>query len=615
MSRTAGEALVETFADLGVRRYYTVPGESFLDVLEATRTHRDATLISTRHESGAAFMAEADAKLTGRAAVALATRAPGAANLAIGVHTAFHDSTPMVVLLGQVDSRIYGRGLAFQEADLAAFYRPITKWQATLWDAADAEGVAREAVSVATAGRPGPVVVVLPGDVLGEVADAGARGPSATAGDGAGRVGHAEGVGSIAAAPPRADVGELRAILERASSPVMIVGGRTAGLSAGLVELAETYGLGVYTAFRRQDHFPNEHPCYLGHLTLAPSEGVLAALRDADVVLALGCRLGEITTQHFSLPSKRAFLVHVDADVDADVDASGPGVSSPRAPGRVEPGAVPRRSAARVREPDLAHAAAVDQIVEALVATARERVGSGRWVRGHRAYLDESTPPPAPLRTSAALDPTALVTAMAGIVPEDAVVASDAGNFSIALHRFWRYRHPHTQLAPTSGAMGYAVPAAVAASLVAPERLAVAVAGDGGYLMTGQEVETAVRYGTKIVVLVVRNGLYGTIAMHQARTFGATWGVDIGPVDVAGHARSLGAAGFTATDWTSLRAALAESCELAGPAVVDVVVDADAITPTASLDALLGGRAGRRARHGAAGPGAHRSDTGQREGG
>jgi acetolactate synthase-1/2/3 large subunit len=606
VNRTAGEVLVDTLADLGVRRYYTVPGESFLDVLEATRTRRDATLISARHESGAGFMAEAEAKLTGKVAVALATRAPGAANLAIGVHTAFHDSTPMVVLLGQVDSRIYGRGLAFQEIDLAGFYRPITKWQATLSRPQDAEEIAQQAVSIATTGRPGPVVVVLPGDVLGERATEGAGDRLAGSSDMKAREGTTDGSGSGASAPSPAALGELRSILEDASSPVLIVGGRTAGLSARLVELAETYSLGVYSAFRRQDHFPNEHPCYLGHLTLAPSPDVLASLRDADVVLALGCRLSEVTTQRFSLPSSRTLLVHVDAD------ATGPTERSPRRLGGAERVGALERSVPAMREPDLVLAADVAAVVDGLLSGAGDRARSDRWERGHRAYLDDSTPPPG--RASDRLDPTALVAAMAELLPDDAVVASDAGNFSIALHRFWRYRHPRTQLAPTSGAMGYAIPASIAAGIVCPERLAVAVVGDGGYLMTGQEIETAVRYRTKIVVLAVRNGLYGTIAMHQARTFGATWGVDIGPVDIAAHARSLGAAGFTATDWTSLRVALARSVDAAGPAVVDVVVDPDAITPTASLATMLDAWAQGHQPRGTAGLGEAPDSYPQREG-
>ncbi len=603
MRATAGQVVVDTLAELGARHYYTVPGESFLDVLEATRRNPSTTLVSTRHESGAAFMADADAKLTGMPAVAAATRAPGAANLAIGVHTAFHDSTPMVVLVGQVDSHLYGAGLAFQEIDLAAFYRPITKWSATLSRSGDVVGLARRAFAAATSGRPGPVLLVLPGDVLAEEVGPGGRVANeeleTTGGVDAGTAAPDCPAAARQLAPDLA--ARLRGLLEAAAAPVMVVGGRTFGLSTALVALAERYGIGVYSAFRRQDHFPNDHPAYLGHLTLAPAQETLVALRSADLVLALGCRLGEVTTQRFSLPSDRSYLVHVDPDADraASVD--------PRSTtGHVGPG----------RQSDLAVPADVGAVVAALLTGRAAPLGSDRWAGAHRAYLEDSTVPAG--RAGAPLDPTSVVEAMTEVVPADAIVTSDAGNFSIALHRFWRFRFPHTQLAPTSGAMGYAVPAAVAAGLVRPGQLAVAVVGDGGYLMTGQEVETAVRYGAKVVVLAVRNGLYGTIAMHQARTFGTTWGVDIGPVDIAAHARSLGAAGFTATDSASLREALVAAVGAPGPAVVDVVVDPDAITPTATLSAIASAsrerspHGGTEPRIGARRARAGRARTGQR---
>ncbi|MHB1599553.1 MAG: thiamine pyrophosphate-dependent enzyme, partial [Acidimicrobiales bacterium] len=389
-----------------------------------------------------------------------------------------------------------------------------------------------------------------------------------------------------AARQPAPDlVARLRGLLESAAAPVMVVGGRTSGLSPALVALAERYGIGVYSAFRRQDHFPNDHPAYLGHLTLAPAQETVVALRSADLVVALGCRLSEVTTQRFSLPSDRSYLVHVDPD------AGGAAAADPAStPGHVRPG----------REPDLAIPADVGAVVASLLTGRVAPLGSDRWAGAHRAYVEDSTLPAG--RAGTPLDPTSVVEVMTEVVPADAIVTNDAGNFSIALHRFWRFRFPHTQLAPTSGAMGYAVPAAVAAGLVRPSQLAVAVVGDGGYLMTGQEVETAVRYGAKVVALVVRNGLYGTIAMHQARTFGTTWGVDIGPVDIAAHARSLGAAGFTATDSASLREALVSAVGAPGPAVVDVVVDPDAITPTASLAAIASESRGRSPHGGAEGP-------------
>ena len=536
---SAGASLVNALADAGARRFYSVPGESFLEVLEALRNHPSATLISTRHESGAAFMAEADAKLSGVPAVAAATRAPGAANLAIGVHTAWHDSTPMVALLGQVEADLLGCDGAFQGIDLEAFYRPITKWTATLRDPKRAAELADEAVARATSGRPGPVAIVLPTDVLGKAVP-----PEPTA-----RVARAT---TASPNPDRAALEELRRRLEEARSAVMIVGGRCREQTRALIELAERFGLGVYSAFRRQDHFPNEHPRYLGHLTLATPKALLEPLRQADVVLALGCRLSEITTQRFVLPTADCFFAHLDASVD------------PIGPARV---------------PDLALAcdvvAAMAALLEMAPANARPLLENHR--QGHQRYLDFSAPP---ARSDASpMHPAQVVAAMADILPADSIVTNDAGNFSVFLHRYWRYRFAKTQLAPTSGAMGYAVPAAVAAGLVQRERVGVAVAGDGGFLMTGMEVETALRYGVKLLVVVMRNGLYGTIAMHQARRFGALAGARIGDVDPAQLARGLGAMGLTASTGGELREALRVGLETPGPVVIDAAIDPDVLTP------------------------------------
>jgi acetolactate synthase-1/2/3 large subunit len=537
--------LVDTLVALGVRSFYTVPGESFLEVIDAASEHPDARVVSTRHESGASFMAEAEAKLTGVPAVAMGTRAVGAANLSIGVHTALHDSTPMVVLLGQVATGNSGRE-AFQEIDLEAFYRPITKWATTLRDPSHAAEVAYRAVVAATSGRPGPVVVVLPADVLAGAA------ATATGLPGARRlpVGRAE--------PAPAEVAEIRSRLLQAARPVVVAGGGCSGARGELIEVAERYGTGVYSAFRRQDVFPNDHPCYLGHLSLGSSPAVLRAVREADLVLAVGCRLSEVTTQAFTVPSPASLFVHVD----------------------VEP-----LSMGRGRMPDLAVVADARLALAALLAGTARRAEPPDWSEAHRAYEQDSTPPAPTL--SARLQPGDVVRAMTEVLPEDALIANDAGNFSIFVHRYWRYRHPRSQLAPTSGAMGYGVPAAVAAALSEPDRTVVATCGDGGFLMTGQEIETAVRYGCDLTVIVFRNGLYATIAMHQARVFGRTAAVDIGPVDLAGCARSLGAAGFAATDRESLTAALREALALPGPAVVDVATDPDAMTPDVGLSELL----------------------------
>jgi acetolactate synthase I/II/III large subunit len=534
----AGYVAAGVMARAGVRRLYTVPGESFLEVLDAAEEHPDLSLISTRHESGASFMAEAEGKLTGRPAVAMATRGVGASNLAR------QDSTPMLVLLGHVETDFLGRE-AFQEVDLSAFYAPITKWSATVHRADRlAEFVAR-GLRIATSGRPGPVMLALPADVLGEAVqdDHEAHMPP----------------------PPRSAPApeDVRAIAERlaaARRPVVIAGGGAQRAREALISFAEAWGVGVYAAFRRQDVFPNEHPNYLGHLTLGTTPETLKALEEADLVLVVGCRLSEVTTQTYSLPRGDQPVIQIDIDPN-EVGAMVP----------AELGIVSDAGAA----------------LAALVAARAPSSPPGRdWTDGHRAYLDSSTRPPD--RTGEGIDPARVVGAMHEALPEDALLANDAGNFSIFIHRYWRYNYPGTQLASTNGAMGYGVPAAVAAKLAAPDRTVVACCGDGGFLMTGQEVETAVRYGAAITVVVFRNGLHGTIAMHQKRALGRTAGVEIGEVDLAGYARSLGAEGHTVQDPDELTPALEAALASDTVTLLDVVTDPDIITPSTTLSEIVG---------------------------
>lgn len=545
------EALVEGLAARGVRRAYTVPGESFLPLIDAFDRHPSTTLISTRHESGAAFMAEADAKLTGVPAVAMATRAVGAANLAIGVHTAYQDSTPMIVLLGQVETPYLGRE-AFQEVDLPAFYREITVWAQTVTESARLPEALDRAWHTATTGRPGPAMLALPADVLGGPAptDDGWRPAVRTR------------------LPGGLDTEDARLIVSRmreAKTPVIIAGGGAQQAREELVELAELLGAGVYAAFRRQDVFPNDHPLYCGHLALATPPDLLRPLQEADAVLVAGSRLSEITTQSYTLPRPEAWIAQLDRD--------------PRSLGAVLP-------------VDAGAAVDVRRALEGLVAAARRLGTASRdWSGPHRAYLQASTPAE---DEGAPLEPQAVMAALTRAFPAETIVTNDAGNFSVHGHRYWRFTHPRSQLGPTSGAMGYAVPAAVAAALASPERPVLALVGDGGFLMTGQELETAVRHAADLTVVVFRNGLYGTIALHQARNLGRTSGVDIGDVDIAGLARSYGAAAWLAKSHAELAPALAAARDHRGPAVVDVVVDPDVLTPETRLSGLLDKGMGQR---------------------
>ncbi|MGH9104098.1 MAG: thiamine pyrophosphate-dependent enzyme [Acidimicrobiales bacterium] len=539
---SAGAAVVELLAASGVRRLYTVPGESYLGVLDAAAGHPAVTVVSTRHESGAAFMAEAEAKLTGRPAVALASRGPGAANLAIGVHTARHDSTPMVALLGQVPLGASGRE-AFQEVDLCALYAPLTKWSVRATRADRVPGIVADALRVAASGRPGPVAVELPADVLLEEIDPELWRSAVPRAGGADRCG---------SSPGRQELGEMASLLRSARSPVAIVGAGGRRARSELVAFAEAWGVGVYAAFRRQDVFPNEHRLYLGHLTLGTPDSNLAALRGADLVLALGTRLSEVTTQGWRLPSPSQAAIQVD--LDPRVLGAGAGLR-------------------------LGVAAGVGATLAALLPEAPAEPPPRGHAAGHAAYMAASTPPALPAASGAGVHPAAVVSRVAAHLPEGAIVANDAGNFAAFLHRYLRYSAPLSQLAPTSGAMGYGVPAAVAACLVDPGRPVVAVVGDGGLLMTGNELETACRLGVAPVVVAMRNQLYGTIASHQLRSFGRTSGADIGPVDLAAWARGLGAVAWSIRTEDEIGPAMEAALASGRPALLDVATDPEVLVP------------------------------------
>ena len=450
----------------------------------------------------------------------------------------------MVVLLGQVETPFLGRE-AFQEVDLPAFYAPITKWSATVHRADRLAEFVAKGLRIATSGRPGPVMLALPADTLSEEVPA----PD-------------ERLGATHSLRPVPGPEEARWIARRiaeARRPVLIAGGGARHAREELVAFAEAYNAGVYSAFRRQDVFPNEHPQYLGHLTLGTPPETLRALEEADLVFVLGCRLDEVTTQSYEFPRADQTVIQVD------VDAS-------------ELGAVLSLERGIVADPRAA--------LTTVLAHAPSSAPARDWVDYHYAYLDSSSIPAS--RAEDGIDPSQVIVALQEVLPEDAILTNDAGNFSGFLHRYWRYNHPRTQLAPANGAMGYGVPAAVAAKLAAPERHVVALAGDGGFLMSGQEIETAVRYGTPILVVVFRNRMHGTIAMHQARELGRTAGVEIGDVDLAGYARSLGAAGHTVRDPDELVPTLEEALASESVALVEVVTDPDIISPSALLSELAG---------------------------
>jgi acetolactate synthase I/II/III large subunit len=555
--RTGGQIVLDHLLANGIEVAFTVPGESFLAVLDALYD-TPTRLITCRHEAGAANMAVAYGKLTGRPGVCLVTRGPGATQASVGVHTAAQDSVPLLLLVGQVGRGVRGRE-AFQELDVPGVFGPMAKWAAEAGDPARLPELLARAFEVTTSGRPGPVVLALPEDVL-----------AATA-----RVADARPVRPVVPQVAPAALARLRELLGAARRPLVIAGGPgwTEAAAADLRAVAEASRLPVAASWRSQDVLDNRSASYVGDLGVSTNPSLAERVRAADLVVAVGPRLGEITTGGYRLleaPVPRQRLVHVH-------------------PGLAELG--------RLYRPDLAVNAAVGPFVAAWRSVPPVRGDAWvAWTEAARSnYQAWVRPWPAggPAQPGGDPDPPGRVDlgqAMAMLrerLPDDAIVASGAGNYSIWVHRFFQFRRHGTQLAPKSGAMGFGFPAAVAAKVVHPGRAVVAVAGDGDFLMCAQELATAVQHGLEVVVLVVDNGMYGTIRMHQERTYpGRVIATDLHNPDFAALAEAYGAAGETVTDTGELPAALDRALTAGRPAVVVLKVDPEAIAPGLRLAAL-----------------------------
>nr|WP_281356517.1 thiamine pyrophosphate-dependent enzyme [Amycolatopsis anabasis] len=539
---TVAQTAVRILSDAGVRRTYMVPGDSFLELVDALQLGPGMTLVTTRHEAGASFMAEAEGKLRDMPALVLGSRGPGITNLAIGVHTAYQDETPMVVLLGRRPTSILTRDSAdsVDEIDSTELFRPFSKWAAEAASAAEVPALLVEALNQAQSGRRGPAVLSVPSDFWVAPFDA-------SIGD--------LNVGGAHNGALHRSADEVAALLNDSRYPVVIAGARARLARDELVTAAEQLGFSVYNAFRRQDAFPENHSRYAGHLGIGIPARQLDALDRADLVISLGARLDEITTQGYRYPLPSQTLVMV-----------GTGLPDTRRRGltfRVE--------------------SEIEPFLRELRAVAAPR--TRRSSAANAAVHTFMTPPD----TSEAVlvHPADVVRTVRKLAPEDTIVTNDAGNFAGFVHRYWCFTAPRTQLGPANGALGYAVPAAVAAKLAEPERTVVAMVGDGGALMTGQEIETAVRYRAPIIVLVFQNGLYGTVAMHQARTHGRLSGVTLDAVDFASWARGLGAAGYTVEDPQDLEPTVHRALRHQRPTVIDVRTDPDVITPETRLSSLF----------------------------
>lgn len=501
----AGVAAVRVLRERGVCYAFGVPGESFLGLLDALYETPEIHLVPTRHEGGAAFMADAVGKLTGQPAICMGTRGVGSANLAIGVHTAQQDSTPLIAMVGQVETPFRHRE-ALQEVELDQFFRPITKWAVEAPTGAELPRIAGEAYRRTVSGRPGPVAIALRGDILDEVADD--RLPPATA-------------QPVPMPDPNA-VEATIALLREARAPLIVAGGGVsrAGANAELVRFAEVAGIPVMTAFRRLDVFPTDHPLSLGGVSFGMTGKMRARALAADVVLAIGTRLAELSTLGYSVPGPEARLIHVDIAPD-DLGKSFPAA--------------------------VAILADAGRFLEAILERARTAawpVRAGANARDRAAFLAGSTPPAQPA-TERLVDPAVVVAELGRQLPPEAIVTSDAGNFFGWVARYYPFRRPGTFLGPTSGAMGYAVPAAVAAALVKQNAVpVVATAGDGGFLMTSNELATAAQLGLRVVNVVFDNGIYGTIRAHQEREYpGRVAGTEIWSPDFVDYARAFGGLG------------------------------------------------------------------------
>ncbi|MEO6363307.1 MAG: thiamine pyrophosphate-binding protein [Caldimonas sp.] len=555
-ARPAGHALVEALLAQGANTVFGVPGESFLAALDGFYEHRASIrFVACRHEGGASYMAEAQGKLTGRPGLCFVTRGPGASNAAIGVHTAFQDSTPMILFIGQVASSQRDRE-AFQEVDYRQMFGPgtlgLAKWVGEVHDADRLPEYVGRAFHVAMQGRPGPVVLALPEDMLA----------TATSAPVLARIEPA------LAAPAPAALAHLNDLLIAAQRPFVIAGGSgwTADACEALERFAENWQLPVGCAFRFHDVFDNRHANYAGDVGIGINPKLAARIRDADLIVAIGPRLGEMTTGGYELlapPQSNQRLVHIHAGAE---------------------------ELGRVYAPDLAINSSMACAAPALAMLAPP--ATVRWAdRAASAHADyEANLLPTPVSP---LDMAEVVRCIDRNVPADTVFTNGAGNFAGWLTRFHRFagmRHAgRSHLAPTSGAMGYGVPAAVAAALLEPHRQIVNIAGDGDFLMNGQELATAIAYGAKkLVSIVVDNASYGTIRMHQEREYpGRVAGSDLGNPDFAALARAYGwFAGDRVDTTAAFEPALKEALAAGRPALIHLRLDVDVITSRTTLSAI-----------------------------
>lgn len=544
--RHGGKILIDQLETQGVRAAFTVPGESFLAALDGLHDSNRIRTVICRQEGGAAIMAEAWGKMTGEPGICFVTRGPGAANAMSGLHIAQQDSTPMIMFLGLPGEQHEDRE-AFQEIETKQLFSSFVKWAAVIRSTARIPEYVSRAFHTARNGRPGPVVLGLPEDMLSAAGEAIGSKPAQFAGP----------------APSKADMEALSAALAKAKRPLMIVGGPgwSRAIQSQVEAFAERFDMPVAAAFRFQDYIDNRHRCYVGHAGIGPDAKLAAALKGADVLLVVGARLGEMTTSGYTMidiPNPQQFLVHVHPSGD-------------------ELGSVYR--------PDLPINASAAVFAAALADLPKP--ASTPW-SGHRAELREAFEAfVQPVATPGAVQLADVVRTVSDMMPEHGVVTNGAGNYAAFVHRYTAYKGYRSQLAPTSGSMGYGLPAAIAAKLEDPTRTVVNYAGDGCFLMTGQELATAVQYGLNVITIIANNGMYGTIRMHQEKHYPErVVGTTLVNPDFAAYARSFGAHGESVERTADFKAAFERALAANKPAIIELKIDPEALTPKQTLSQI-----------------------------
>lgn len=544
--RHGGQLLIDQLRAEGCDMAFCVPGESYLAALDGLYGQNDIRTIVCRQEGGAAMMAEAYGKVTGRLASAFVTRGPGATNASIGVHIAQQDSTPMILFVGQVGRDMQDRE-AFQEVDFKAMFSPLAKWAAEIRQTERIPEYVARAVHTARTGRPGPVVLALPEDMLSAASDAALTPPAP----------HAQ------CNPSDADMEAIEAALANAKAPIMVIGGPgwSATVREQVTAFAERLDLPVVAAFRYQDYMDNRHKNYAGHMGIGIDAALGKRIREADLLLVMGARLGEMTTGGYTLvksPNPDQKLIHVH-----------PGAEEL---GRVYRTEIPVLSTLAAFAARLQHISAPAQIP---------------WKKNREQARADYEAFSEPRETPGAVKLEQIVSHISKTVPDDAIFTNGAGNYSAFVHRYTSYRGYRSQVANTAGAMGYGVPAAVAAKLAEPERAVISYNGDGCFLMNGQEISTAVRYELPIIFIVANNRTYGTIRMHQEREYpNRVSGTDLVNPDFAAYARSFGANGETVEKTEDFPDIFAKALEAKTPTLIELKTDAEAITPTATLSGI-----------------------------